>query len=165
MSSQNQNSSELTNFDKVKIFMDTAGQTQRTLDLRDDKLCNFRVALVEEEFKEFKKAVIEKDREEVLDGIMDILVTVYGSAVAFGLTKKTMEECFDIVHNSNMSKFCKTEEEAKDTVKHYENLSLRIYDSPSYRFCQESNLWVVYNESSGKILKSINYTPANLKGF
>jgi predicted HAD superfamily Cof-like phosphohydrolase len=152
-----------TNFDKVKKFMDTAGQTQQTFDLRNDSLCNFRVSLVEEEFNEFKKAVIEKNREEVLDGIMDMLVTVYGSAVAFGLTKENMEKCFDIVHESNMSKFCKTQKEAEDTVSFYENH--KLYDSPSYRFNPESGLWVVYNTSTGKILKSVNYTPANLKNY
>ena len=34
------------------------------------------------------------------------------------------------------------------------------YDSPSYRKSYDDKNWVIFNRSTGKILKSINYNPA-----
>lgn len=65
---------------------------------------------------------------------------------------------FLLVHESNMSKFCPTEELAKQTVAEYEKGDR--YDTPAYR--KEGDLWVVYNKSTGKILKSIKYHPVKL---
>ena len=41
------------------------------------------------------------------------------------------------------------------------------YDTPNYRKSDDNIHWVVYNKSTNKILKSINYTPATneLKDF
>lgn len=64
---------------------------------------------------------------------------------------------FNIVHHSNMSKLCISEIEAKQTVSKY--LQEKIYDSPNYKKSSDDIHWIVYNESTGKILKSINYTP------
>lgn len=69
---------------------------------------------------------------------------------------------FNIVHDSNMSKLCRTEEKAKETVYWYEKNKEKLgYDSPSYRLSEDGEYYVVYNKSTGKILKSIDYTPAN----
>ena len=35
------------------------------------------------------------------------------------------------------------------------------YDSPSYRIDENTGKYIVYNKSSGKILKNINYKPVN----
>ena len=59
-----------------------------------------------------------------------------------------------------MKKFCRTEEEAIETVKWYKENETR-YDSPTYRKSPDGIHWVVYNESNDKALKSINYLPAN----
>ena len=69
-----------------------------------------------------------------------------------------LDASYTIVHNSNMSKICSSEEEAHKTVKWYQDNDKR-YDSPTYK--QNEYGYVVYNESSGKTLKNINYTPAN----
>ena len=71
-----------------------------------------------------------------------------------------LNKSFDIVHKSNMSKLCTNVKEAQETVQWYKDNDNR-YDSPSYRNSDNADYWVVYNESTGKILKSINYTPAN----
>ena len=55
------------------------------------------------------------------------------------------------------------QEEVKETVQNYERLSNEgksPYDSPDYRRADDGVNWVVFNKSTGKILKSINYTPA-----
>ena len=62
-----------------------------------------------------------------------------------------------------MSKLCKDRETAKKTVEWYKQNESR-YDSPNYRRCEsEKGKFVVFNESTGKILKSIEYTPADFK--
>jgi len=38
---------------------------------------------------------------------------------------------------------------------------LDTYDSPTYRKSDDDTYWVVFNKNTGKILKSINYTPAD----
>jgi len=71
-----------------------------------------------------------------------------------------LDKAFKLVHESNMSKFCNTEDVAKDTVEWYNKNDDR-YTSPTYK---QSNVnWVVYNESTGKVLKSIKYHPVELK--
>ena len=75
---------------------------------------------------------------------------------------KNSKTDFDIVQNSNMSKFCNTEEEATKTVLSYQERykkGLVPYDSPYKHYLHSENKWVVKNRSTGKILKSINYTP------
>ena len=71
-----------------------------------------------------------------------------------------LEESFRIVHDSNMSKVCQTEEIAKETVGWYLANDDR-YKNPTYRESEYG--WVVYNEDTGKILKSIKYTPADFR--
>lgn len=74
------------------------------------------------------------------------------------------DEPFNIVHSSNMSKLCDTEDLAKETVQWYRENS-QVYDSPNYRFNDELKLWVIYNESTGKILKSIKYTEVDFTDY
>jgi len=144
---------------KVDFFMNTSGQTETTIDLNNEQLTSFRMALIDEEVEELRDALINKDRVEVIDALSDILYVVYGAGKTFGID---LDKSFDIVHESNMSKFCKTEEEAKATVKYYEQ-NIKLYKTPTYR--QNGDLWIVYNEDTGKILKSINYTPAKFIGM
>jgi predicted HAD superfamily Cof-like phosphohydrolase len=69
-----------------------------------------------------------------------------------------LDEAFDIVHRSNMSKVCPSEDLAKETVTWYLENDDR-YKTPDYRESEYG--WVVFNKDTGKILKSIKYTPAN----
>ena len=64
-----------------------------------------------------------------------------------------------------MSKLCKDEEEAKDTVAKYEKEFKEgnsKYDTPYYYHNEEQDYWIVKNRSTGKVLKSINYTAVKL---
>ena len=100
---------------------------------------------------------------ETIDALTDILYVVYGAGVSFGID---LNRAFEIVHSSNMSKLCVDENEAQDTVLWYKEQFKQgklPYDSPAYRRSDDEKYWVVYNESTGKILKSINYTPADFK--
>lgn len=146
----------LSNFEKVKQFMKIAGQTETTADLNNEQLINFRISLIDEELNELKEALKNKDKIEVRDAIADIEYVLLGAAVAFQVDA---DADFDLVHKSNMSKFCSSEEEALKTVNWYKENKLALYDSPYYE--KVDTVWVVKNRSTGKVLKSINYNPVN----
>ena len=60
-------------------------------------------------------AVKLKDFKETIDALGDVYMC-YGMAISMGIN---LDEAFDIIHKSNMSKLCKNEEDAKDSVKFY----------------------------------------------
>lgn len=151
-----------TDYQKVLEFNTSFGvpiNKQPQLDIFDQnpKLLALRLSLIDEEVKELHDAYDQKDFVEAIDALTDIMYVTLGAFTAFGVNA---DEAFSIVHNSNMSKLCTSEEEAKQTVEWYKN-NQKTYDTPAYRKSQYDKYWVVYNESSGKILKSINYTPAD----
>ena len=80
-------------------------------------------------------------------------VNKFGSSININLDKS-----FDIVHQSNMTKVCYSEELAKQTVQWYLDNDKR-YNTPCYR--QNDYGWVIFNKDTGKILKSIHYIPAD----
>lgn len=67
---------------------------------------------------------------------------------------------FNIVHDSNMTKVCKTEDEAIQSVEFYKNDKSCRYKTPTYRMINYKDIpyYVIYDEETKKILKSINYT-------
>jgi len=130
---------------------------QKKYILEKPERVNMRIGLIREELSELEDAVRENNIKEVIDALSDILYVTYGMGIEMGID---LDKSFDIVHNSNMTKFCKSEKEAIDTVNWYKENEKR-YDTPSYRKSSDENHWVVYNKSNDKALKSINYTPAN----
>lgn len=156
-------SSSLTNYQKVQQFNKSFGMKrheshQPTLFESDPDLVKLRVDLITEEVSELQEAVNNNDFVEVRDALADILYVVYGMQDAFGING---DSDFDIVHSSNMSKLCSSEDEAIKTVESYEEkfkAGTSPYDSPYYYYLEEQGKWVVKNRSTGKALKSINYT-------
>jgi predicted HAD superfamily Cof-like phosphohydrolase len=74
------------------------------------------------------------------------------------------DKIFDLVHSSNMSKLCQNIQEAEATVDKYAKYYVEYkspYDSPYY-YQLPNGLYVVKNRSTGKALKSINYTLVKL---
>jgi len=93
--------------------------------------------------------------------IGNIVIKTYKLGITYGID---VNKAFDIVHNSNMSKLCISEDEAKQTVEWYLKNESR-YPTPSYKQAVDEKYWIVYEQSTGKVLKSINYTPADLKNL
>ena len=92
----------MTNFEKVKQFMQTFGQEVKTKpSFSDEKTNQLRLDLITEELEELKNAMKAKDLLEVADALTDILYVTYGAGHAFGID---LDKCFDEVQNSNMSK-------------------------------------------------------------
>ncbi len=92
----------MTNFQKVKTFMQTFGQEVKLKpSFSTDKINDLRYNLIKEELEELKEAIIKKDLLEVADALTDILYVTYGAGHAFGID---LDKCFEEVQNSNMSK-------------------------------------------------------------
>ena len=92
----------MTNFQKVKNFMETFGQEVKSKpSLSSDKINMLRYNLIKEELDEFKQALDNNDLLEVADALTDILYVTYGAGHAFGID---LDACFVEVQNSNMSK-------------------------------------------------------------
>ena len=92
----------MTNFYKVGIFMKTFGQEVKDKpSFSTDKINELRLSLIQEELNELKEAMNKKDLTEVADALTDLLYVTYGAGHAFGIV---LDNCFDEVQNSNMSK-------------------------------------------------------------
>ena len=92
----------MTNFEKVKLFMNTYGQEVKVkAEFSDAKTNKLRIDLIKEELEELTQAMNDKNLLEVADALTDILYVTYGAGHAFGID---LDKCFDEVQNSNMSK-------------------------------------------------------------
>jgi len=124
-----------------------------------EKRCDLRVELIAEELKELQEAIKDNDLVEIADALCDIQYVLSGAVLEFGLGDK-FRELFDEVQRSNMSKTCKTVEEAEATMAYYKNEK----DIESY-YENSGNVYLVYRKSDNKTLKSIKYSPADLKSI
>jgi predicted HAD superfamily Cof-like phosphohydrolase len=143
--------------EKVKEFHETFDMpvlSEPTIP--DSERCDLRISLLEEEINELKQAILDKDITEVFDAFNDILYILGGSILEFGMQDK-FKQGFDEVHRSNMSKACKTVEEALLTIDKYKKSN--NFDSD---YIEKNNSFIV-KRKDGKLLKSINYSPADLK--
>ena len=95
--------------------------------------------------------------ELVADNIYDLLRWTYIMTIIIGTDA---DSDFAIVHESNMSKLCSTEEDAIKTVEDYQLkyvAGVSPYDSPYFYYLPNLNKWIVKNLSTGKALKNIKY--------
>ena len=92
----------MSNFQNVKKFMKTFGQeVKEKNEFPDKKIIQLRYELIKEELEELNQAIKDKDMKEIADALTDILYVTYGAGHAFGIN---LDECFDEVQKSNMSK-------------------------------------------------------------
>ncbi len=95
----------MTNFEKVKKFMETFGQEVKSKpSFSSKKINDLRYNLIKEELDELKQAIEKNDLLEVADALTDILYVTYGAGHAFGIN---LDKCFEEVQSSNMSKLGK----------------------------------------------------------
>lgn len=121
--------------------------------------CNLRVSLIQEELNELKEAIEAKDIVEIADALCDIQYVLSGAILEFGMKDK-FADLFDEVQRSNMSKACKSLEEAEATMKHYFEK-----DGTESYYREVDGLFLVFRKSDDKTLKSVNYSPADLKSI
>jgi hypothetical protein len=145
--------------------------------------------LIEEEYKEFHDALAINDKIQIMDALVDITWVLYNKLFANRKNSYTYNnkahnhieqeipkileklqissETFNIyekaVRDSNYSKFCNTEDEHDITRISYESgthpdkIDKFIYCEPAVKV---NDCYPVIQKETGKILKSINYKPA-----
>ena len=64
-------------------------------------LAALRLDLINEEVQELRDGLGKKSMLEIADALTDILYVVYGAGHSFGID---LDECFNEVHRSNMTK-------------------------------------------------------------
>lgn len=119
--------------------------------------CDLRISLLQEELIELSDAIKENNLIEIADAFCDLQYVLTGAILEFGMGDKFVE-MFNEVHRSNMSKACDSLEEAIKTIEYYKTQK----DTDGY-YKKVGDKWLVYRISDDKVLKSINYSPANLK--
>jgi predicted HAD superfamily Cof-like phosphohydrolase len=126
----------------------------------DRKEWEFVYNFILEELEEYKHACETGNIVEVLDALCDITYVSLGNgAMLHGLKDKVLP-AYAEVQASNMSKACKDEVEAKETVK--------VRSEEQGELCHYEKVgdyWIVYRTRDRKVMKNINYFRPNLKQF
>ena len=155
----------ISNFNRIKLIKSSESSERILTDFFDNSenvemVFNKYVVMLNTEDTKLGRYITLEDFQKVENSLVKMLDFTYSLGNMLGID---LDQSFNIVHESNMSKLCKDEETAKKTVEWYKQNESR-YDSPNYRPCEsQTGKFVVFNESTGKILKSIEYTPADFK--
>jgi predicted HAD superfamily Cof-like phosphohydrolase len=147
---------------EVETFNEVMGKgwQNRTTPTIDKADADFVINFIQEELDELKQAVEENDIVGVLDAILDITYVGLGNgALVFGLKDK-IEPGYAEVQASNLSKVCKTEEEALETVR-----VRTIQQGERCHFEKVGDNYIVYRTRDMKVMKSVNYFKPDLKKF
>ena len=147
--------------DEVQEFNETFGKLINTVPtMPDEKDADFVYEFIMEEAKELREAYENNDIVGVLDALLDITYVSLGNgALTFGLKDKILPGYAE-VHASNMSKVCKSIEEAEETIR----VRAEQQGEPCHWEVQ-GPYYIVYRTRDRKVMKSINYFPPNLKQF
>ena len=121
--------------------------------------CKLRINLLSEELDELKEAIEDHDIVEIADALCDIQYVLSGAIHEFGLGEM-FADLFAEVQRSNMSKVCESREVAEQTLEYYR----KEKDTEGY-IVERGGEFLVYRESDNKVLKSVNYSPADLAGM
>ncbi|MCL1038405.1 nucleoside triphosphate pyrophosphohydrolase family protein [Shewanella submarina] len=152
----------------------------------DSKADTLHTSLIIEELTELAEA---PDKVEQADAIVDSVYVLMGRQVHLGA--KTMEDnlaisylvdlflnvarnlaidfipCWDEVHSSNMSKVCKDEQEYAATEAFYaeKGIALTASHKGGFIIAKSANDVELDGKTirAGKVLKNVNYRPADLK--
>ncbi|SFB94888.1 Predicted phosphohydrolase, Cof family, HAD superfamily [Parapedobacter composti] len=124
----------------------------------DEKRCRLRLALLAEELKELEEAIADNNITEIADALCDLQYVLSGAVLEFGLAER-FAALFDEVQRSNMSKACKTIKEAEETVAHYQQKGVDCF------YEEADGRYLVYRSEDRKTLKSVYYSPADLRGI
>lgn len=113
-----------------------------------------------EELEEYREACEAGDIVEVLDALCDITYVATGNGTMLHGLKDKIWPAYQEVQASNLSKACKTEEEAKATV-----IQRSGEQGEECHYEQVGNYFVVYRTRDRKVMKNVNYFRPNLKQF
>jgi predicted HAD superfamily Cof-like phosphohydrolase len=92
----------LTPLQMVRQFHEAFGvPAYDTPRIPPDNRVNLRVDLIDEEWNETGDAIESEDLVEIADGLADLVVVIYGTALEYGID---LDAVLEEVHASNMAK-------------------------------------------------------------
>ena len=113
-----------------------------------------------EELEEYKEACEKGDIIEVLDALCDITYVATGNGTMLHGLKDKIWPAYQEVQASNLSKACRTEDEAKATV-----IQRSSEQGEECYYEKVGDYYVVYRSRDRKVMKNVNYFRPNLKQF
>lgn len=146
---------------EVELFNATFGKPNNYSPvIPERKEWEFVYNFILEELEEYKEACEKGDIVEVLDALCDITYVSLGNGVMLHGLKDKFNDAYAEVQASNMSKACKTEEEAIETV----NVRSEQQGEPCH-YEKVGDFYIVYRTRDRKVMKSVNYFKPDLKKF
>jgi len=126
-----------------------------------EKEWKFVYDFILEELEEYREACERGDIVEVLDALCDIAYVSLGNGTMLHGLKDKIWPAYQEVQGSNMSKACKTKEEAVLTVS---KRSEEQGEACHFEKLKEGR-YIVYRTRDRKVMKSINYYRPDLSQF
>jgi predicted HAD superfamily Cof-like phosphohydrolase len=146
---------------EVEEFNTTMGKPNNySPTIPDRKEWEFVYNFILEELEEYREACERGDIVEVLDALCDITYVSLGNGAMLHGLKDKIWPAYQEVQASNMSKACKTEDEALQTV-----IKRTIEQGEACHHEKVGEYYIVYRSRDRKVMKNINYFRPNLKQF
>ena len=146
---------------EVETFNATMGKPNNYSPvIPEEKEWMFVYNFILEELEEYKHACETGNIVEVLDALCDIAYVSIGNGVMLHGLKDQILPAYAEVQASNMSKACKTEEEANETVK-----VRSVEQNADCHYEKVVDNYIEYRSYDRKVMKNINYFKPNLKQF
>lgn len=148
--------------EKIKHWRDTFGiETPRRYIELTLKQKERSIALTQSEINELKEAT---NKNDILDGLGDVIWTAIGQCMDYGVDPA---ELINRIYESNMSKLCRTESEAAETVAAYwkgEHPDKAGQTILTYSV-KEGKRYVVRRKRDDKVMKSIKFKGPDFTGM
>ncbi len=114
----------------------------------NEKELQLGLKLILEELDELKDALRKRDLTEVKDAGGELIWVVTRLMQTCGIDT---DKVLDAIYESNMSKSCKTLEEAEASVEAYKEEGIPTY------YKENQGFYFIHRTSDSKLLKSINF--------
>ena len=127
----------------------------------EKKEWQFVYDFIQEELEEYREACENGDIVEVLDALCDIAYVSLGNGTMLHGLKSKIWPAYKEVQASNLSKACKSEKEALETIR----IRSKEQGEECYFEKLEDGRYIVYRKRDKKVMKSINYFRPDLLKF
>ncbi len=149
----------MSNFRKVVQFHENFGHpvNKQGFDWLEPEREELRKTLIREEFNEVLEAFEKRDAANLAKEVGDLLYVVYGLAAELGID---IDMVVARIHQSNMSKICKSMEEAIEGVEMYRANGIEVDVEEN-----DDGTFTLFREEDGKILKGPRYEEPQLNNL
>jgi len=110
------------------------------------------------QIKRLSYHLLMSDIDGICKSLIKMLVSIYITGI---MCHYDIDKLFSIVHESNMTKLCSNLSDAEKSVMWYIEHEKERYTQPKYELLT-NGYYVIYDDATGKRLKSINFSPPNI---